>query len=164
MTAPDAIGTARELRDVPGYEGLYSVTADGRIWSHARQWRSGRGGETVRRKPGHWMKLHIARHGYPMVVLSRDARQSTKYVHQIVASAWVPNPRGLPQINHVNAVKADCRACNLEWCTASGNVRHARALGLIPKTPAFVAAVRQNIKVANAARLRQVADRKANQQ
>ncbi len=164
MNAPDAIGTADELRDVPGYEGLYSVTADGRIWSHARQWRSGRGGETVRRKPGHWMKLHIARHGYPMVVLSQDARQSTKYVHQIVASAWVPNPRGLPQVNHANAIKSDCRSCNLEWCSASENALHARALGLIRKTPAFVAAVRQNIKVANAARLRQIADRKANQQ
>lgn len=164
MNAPDAIGTARELRDVPGYEGLYSVATDGRIWSHAREWRSGRGGETIRRKRAHWMKLHIARHGYPMVVLSRDGSQVTKYVHQIVAAAWVPNPRGLPQINHLNAIKADCRSCNLEWCTASENVRHARALGLIPKTPAFVAAVRQNIKVANAARLRRARDRKAIQQ
>lgn len=150
-----------KLRVVANYEGLYSVTADGRIWSHAREWRSGRGGETVRRQPGQWLKLHVARHGYPMVVLSRDGQQATKYVHQLVAAAWVPNPRRLPQINHVNAIKADCRSCNLEWCTASENVRHARALGLIPKTPAFVAAVRQNIKVANAARLRQARDRKA---
>lgn len=153
-----------ELRAVASYEGLYSVTADGRIWSHAREWRSGRGGETVRRQPGQWLKTHVARHGYPMVVLSRDGQQATKYVHQVVAAAWVPNPRGLPQINHTNAIKTDCRACNLEWCTPSENALHARALGLIPKTPAFVAAVRQNIKVANAARLRQARDRKAIQQ
>ncbi len=36
-------GTAAELRDVPGYEGQYGVTRDGRVWSHARTWVNGKG-------------------------------------------------------------------------------------------------------------------------
>lgn len=67
------------------------------------------------------------RNGYSLVSL----RMRTFSVHRLVAKAFVPNPRNLPVVNHINGIKSDCRAVNLEWTTARGNSRHALINGLM---------------------------------
>ena len=52
------------------------------------------------------------------------------YVHRLVAMAFIPNPEGLPEINHKNGVKSDNQVENFEWVTASTNQLHALELGL----------------------------------
>ena len=53
-------------------------------------------------------------------------------VHRLIALVFVPNPDGLPQINHKNGVKTDNRAKNLEWVSNQQNRDHAVATGLHP--------------------------------
>jgi hypothetical protein len=53
-----------------------------------------------------------------------------KLLHRLVASAFIPNPLNLPEVNHKHGVKADCAADNLEWTTHAGNQQHAVATGL----------------------------------
>ena len=70
-------------------------------------------------KTGRIMKLSKHRCGYLQVMLGR--KTVPVYVHRVVAKAFVPNPEGKPQVDHVNGDKTDNRACNLRWVSASEN-------------------------------------------
>ena len=50
--------------------------------------------------------------------------------HRIIAKCFIPNPYNKRDINHINGIKTDNRAENLEWCTRSENVIHAYRTGL----------------------------------
>lgn len=46
---------------------------------------------------------------------SENKRNVGRYVHRIVATAFVPNPDGLPNVEHINGNFKDNRAANLRW-------------------------------------------------
>ena len=101
--------TERTLEDkieIQGYEGLYSVTSDGRVWSH---------------KTNKWLKPARTDRGYMSVRLNGK----TQSVHRLVALTFCENLHSKTCINHINGDKADNRAVNLEWCSYSENHKHA---------------------------------------
>lgn len=51
-------------------------------------------------------------------------------VHRLAALAFLPNPDGLPEVNHRTGVKSDARVDNLEWITRQGNMQHANRTGI----------------------------------
>jgi len=107
----------------PGYADRYEVSSEGRIRSVDRI--DGRG---VQRRgqildPG-------PSNGYRMVTPVFAGRKVGVYVHRLVAAAYVPNPLGLPQVNHKDGNKMNCHPSNLEWTDHQGNMHHARRTGL----------------------------------
>lgn len=105
------------MRQIFGYEGLYSITADGRIWSEPKSWAVNRGARLSH--DGKWMSVKPHRQtGYLAVHLRKDGRPRRHYVHRLVAVAFVQNPDCKPEVNHKNNDVADARADNLEWVTA----------------------------------------------
>ena len=52
--------------------------------------------------------------GYLQLGLQKEGKRTTRKVHRLVAENFVPNPLGLPEVNHIGD-KTDNRATKLEW-------------------------------------------------
>ena len=52
-------------------------------------------------------------------------------IHRAVAELFIPNPEHKPCVDHINTIKTDNRAENLEWVTSSENQKRRHALGNI---------------------------------
>lgn len=66
--------------------------------------------------------------GYLQVGLYKNGKIYPRLVHVLVAKEFIPNPKGLPQVNHLGS-NDDCRATRLEWRTEAGNQQHAVKTG-----------------------------------
>lgn len=53
-----------------------------------------------------------------------------KYVHRLVAEAFIPNPDNLLEVNHIDGNRLNNHVSNLEWCSRTGNAQHAVDTGL----------------------------------
>jgi hypothetical protein len=73
------------------------------------------------------------RGGYLTVKMNHGGKSETRFVHRLVAEAFVPNHMKKPIVNHRNGNKLDNRPKNLEWVTHAENVQHAHDLRLIPR-------------------------------
>ena len=82
-------------------------------------------GQIVNKKNGKELKPQDNGRGYKKVTLTINGVQLQRYVHRLVALIYVENPNKYIQVNHINGVKSDNYAENLEWCTNSLNQIHA---------------------------------------
>ena len=96
-------------KDILGFDGQYMVSNLGRVKNN---------------KTKHILKPHIQNKGYLFLSLPQDKKHKTAYIHRLVASAFIPNPDNLPQVNHINEIKTDNRVENLEYCTNSYNMNY----------------------------------------
>lgn len=63
--------------------------------------------------------------GYIRICLLNDNKKNKKiYHHKLIAQVFIPNPKKLPIINHIDNNKQNNNINNLEWCTQSHNMKH----------------------------------------
>lgn len=112
--------------DIEGCEGTYQVSSLGRIRGLPRKVSNHTG---VIQLGVRYINGHPITKGYIQVLLSYPKRK-LRLIHVLVAKAFIPNPDGYPQVNHINGIKSDNRVENLEWCNNSMNQKHAYKMGL----------------------------------
>jgi CO dehydrogenase/acetyl-CoA synthase alpha subunit len=120
-------------KDIPGFEGRYQVSDQGRVKSlpFMQRYLLRNGQEAFRRTGARILAQQLINSGYSLAHLHLDNARTALTVHSLVAQAFLPGPPG-ETVNHKNGVKTDNRASNLEWTTYSENHLHAVATGLRP--------------------------------
>jgi hypothetical protein len=118
------------MKDIKGFEGLYAITEDGRVWSYPRKENNKR---RIFYLHGRFRKPQVNTAGYFHVALIKNGRTKVALLHRLIAAAFIPNPKRLREVNHKNGKKRDNRIQNLEWCNHRQNCRHASEAGLMPR-------------------------------
>ena len=93
----------------------YFVDMEGRVYSKRK---FNKLTELKKQKTGH--------KGYVKVRINKK----DKFVHRLVATAYLSNPDNKETVNHIDGNKENNSVRNLEWCTRSENSKHAYEIGL----------------------------------
>lgn len=120
-------------KDIPGYEGLYQASSEGRIrsvegkrtfteWHGQRCWKSrimkGRGKSNS---------------GY-RVSLWKDGKRSEHLVARLVCETFYGSPKDGDTVNHKDGNRFNNNIDNLEWLSLADNIRYGFANGQYPST------------------------------
>lgn len=101
-------------RDIEGYEGLYQVSSLGRVKSFNYR-------HTCKESI---LKAGVTSNGYLFVCLYKDGKSKTHRIHRLVATAFIPNPDNLPEVNHKDEDKTNNACYNLEFCSRQYNMNY----------------------------------------
>lgn len=91
----------------------YTISRDGKVWSMKRN-----------------IYLSLKGSYYYQVGLSNGNVKKMCYVHRIVATVFIPNPKNHPIVNHKDGNIHNNHEENLEWVSAKENSQHAHNTGL----------------------------------
>lgn len=98
-----------EWKNVKDYENKYQVSSSGK----------------VRNKITNKILKHgLNKQGYHRVNLYNESGMKSKFVHRLVAQAFIPNPENKSEVNHIDEDKTNNNVNNLEWSTRQDNINH----------------------------------------
>ena len=95
--------------DIAGYEGHYRISNTGKIYSV---------------KSNRILKQPNQPDGYYRVRLWFNGVVKSFLLHRLVAMTFIPNPNGLPEVNHIDEDKSNNSVTNLEWLSCKDNVNY----------------------------------------
>ena len=121
-------------KTIPGYEGLYEASDEGRIRT-----AEGKTTRSARFEVRHWkqrilkpkiQKRPCGNNSDFRVSLWKDGVEKTHLVSRLVAMAWCDGYEKNMTVNHIDGNSLNNNANNLEWVSLKENVRHAFRTGI----------------------------------
>ena len=103
-------------KEVEGTNGAIEVSTHGRVKSNLRD--------------GRILKATADSKGYLRLRVTLQGVKKSYKVHRLVAQAFIENPEGKAQVNHIDGNKTNNHVENLEWVSNKENARHAISSGL----------------------------------
>lgn len=94
------------MKDIKGYEGEYAITSCGKVWSY---------------KSKKFLKPMIIKNKYHVARLINNKKVEHKYIHKLVAEAYIPNPNNYDTIDHIDGNKSNNCINNLQWMKRGDN-------------------------------------------
>lgn len=111
-------------KSIAEFQGQYEVSNLGRVRSVDRYVDNNGTRQLLK---GQMRKPYLHHTGYLCVNLLKNNKRYPRYIHRLVALAFIPNPANLPCVNHKDENKQNNNVVNLEWCTQSYNSRYNNA-------------------------------------
>ena len=105
--------------EIPETAGRYSVSNFGSIRSNWSDRPDRNLKHRVRYEKVFVLNPWVHTTGYWRVALGRN---NYKYVHRLVAFAFLPNPDGLAQVDHIDGNRLNLTLENLRWVSAKQNI------------------------------------------
>ncbi len=102
-----------EVREVKGYEGIYSITDCGMVYSHYQE--------------GRWLKPAPNAKGYFQIILCKDGKKERYYIHRLVALHFVKGWFQDAVVKHLDENKINNNHNNLKWVTIGDSNRYSRS-------------------------------------
>ena len=113
-----------QIKDIPGYEGIYKVSEFGVVYSLDRIVNSKGNNKRIEKgitiSPSRCKKT-----GRSTVVLRKNNIRKGYGVSVLVAMAFIPNPLNLPIVEHNDDDCNNDHYSNLKWSTQSNNISNA---------------------------------------
>jgi len=119
---------------IDGYTGAIEVSDAGNVRRSAMSYtRSDRWGNSavLATKPARILSGEIGNSGYHMTNIYIGKKRCRYLTHRLVARAFVAGYAPHLSVNHINGIKTDNRASNLEWVTLSENTAKQWEDGLV---------------------------------
>ena len=138
---------AEKWRDIPGYEGIYQASNEGRI-------RTCEGKTTYTKRHGvrQWKQRILTpkspkANGYRKdlrVSLWKNGKRKDYLIARLVAMTWVDGYVEGLTVNHIDGNYLNNRVDNLEWLSIGDNIREGFKTGLYKKSQISIRLVDEN--------------------
>lgn len=109
-------------KDIIEYKGLYQISNYGRVKALEKIVITEMCSYLRKEKI---LKPRKNRDGYMYINLRIFKNPKSYMVHRLVANAFLPKIRNKNIVNHIDFIKHNNIANNLEWCNQKENVRHS---------------------------------------
>jgi hypothetical protein len=104
--------------EIPETNGRYSVSNFGVVRANWSDVPTRNLPKRIRIEKMKQLRASVHTTGYMRVSLGRNKH---RYVHRLVAQAFLPNPDALPQVDHIDGDRKNNQLGNLRWVTARQN-------------------------------------------